>query len=158
VDFDQPFQVWVHVAVLKINKDSIDPFYLAYALNSLRSYEQSQLLTKGATNQDLGLNRMSRIRFCLPPLDEQKRIVLLLDEVVGTIQTAVRNTKDQIDLIREYRTRLIADVVTGKLDVRGMPLPEPDADDAPDDFDDLEGETPFDPEQDWPDPEEESDD
>jgi len=68
VDFAQPFQVWVHIAVLKIRKEIIDPFYLAYALNSPRSYEQSQLYTRGATNQDLGLNRMTRIRFCLPPL------------------------------------------------------------------------------------------
>ena len=54
------------------------------------------------------------------------------------VSAAMRRTKQQIDLIREYRTRLIADVVTGKLDVRaaaaGLPEEleeiEPDATEA----------------------------
>jgi type I restriction enzyme, S subunit len=41
----------------------------------------------------------------------------------------------EIDLIREYRTRLIADIVTGKLDVRGTELPELDEAEAPEDWD-----------------------
>lgn len=42
----------------------------------------------------------------------------------------------EIDLIREYRTRLIADVVTGKLDIRGVELPELDETPVLADFDD----------------------
>ena len=40
----------------------------------------------------------------------------------------------EIDLIREYRTRLIADVVTGKLDVRGVELPPLDEVEAPEEW------------------------
>ena len=54
VDLNFPFQVWVHVAVLKMDVAVVDPQFLALALNSPRCYEQSQLLTRGATNQDLG--------------------------------------------------------------------------------------------------------
>ena len=59
VDLDVPFQVWVHVAVLKVRHATIDPFYMAYALNCGPCYDQSQLYTRGATNNDLGLTRMS---------------------------------------------------------------------------------------------------
>lgn len=40
---------------------------------------------------------------------------------------AIEATQHQIQLICEYRTRLIADVVTGKLDVRGVELPDLEA-------------------------------
>jgi hypothetical protein len=44
----------------------------------------------------------------------------------------------QIDLFREYRTRLIADVVTGKLDVRGVELPDLEGADIADDLGDSD--------------------
>ena len=55
----------------------------------------------------------------IPPLHEQAAIVRHLDEAVTKIYTATDSTRRQIELMQEYRTRLIADVVTGKLDVRG---------------------------------------
>jgi type I restriction enzyme, S subunit len=61
VDLDMPFQVWVHIAVLKLRHNMVDPQYLAYALNSSNCYAQSQLFTRGATNKDLGLTRMKNI-------------------------------------------------------------------------------------------------
>ena len=63
VDLDFRFQVWVHIAVLKIKPERIDPHFLAFTLNSVGCYEQSQLFTRGATNQDLGLTRMIKIWF-----------------------------------------------------------------------------------------------
>jgi type I restriction enzyme S subunit len=40
------------------------------------------------------------------------------------LDKAIRQAKREIELIGEYRTRLIADLVTGKLDVRGVEVPE----------------------------------
>ena len=119
VDLTFPFQVWVHIAVLKVNKNAIDPGFLAAALNSTRCYEQSQLFTRGATNQDLGLGRMKGIELPVPPaLAEQQTIVGYLRTGLGQVLEAISATHREIGLLREYRTRLIADVVTGKLDVR----------------------------------------
>jgi type I restriction enzyme S subunit len=126
VDLDFPFQVWVHVAVLKLVKSKVLPEFLARALNSPRCYEQAQLFTRGATNQDLGLGRMKGIVLALPPLDEQAAIVEYLDTELHRVGVAVRATRDEISLLREYRTRLIADVVTGKLDVREAAARLPD--------------------------------
>ena len=59
--------------------------------------------------------------YCLysvvPPLPEQAAIVRYLDMATATIDTAIDHAHHQIELLQEYRTRLIADVVTGKLDV-----------------------------------------
>jgi type I restriction enzyme S subunit len=55
-------------------------------------------------------------------------IVARLSIVVSSVANTISRLEREIDLIREYRTRLIADVVTGKLDVReaAAGLPEPD--------------------------------
>lgn len=128
VDLDFPFQVWVHVAVLKPRRNKITPEYLALVLNSPKCYEQSQLFTRGATNQDLGLNRMKNIVLPLPPtLSEQEEVVVHTNRRLQFLRKAIEDTEKAIALLREYRTRLIADVVTGKLDVREADVPHFDA-------------------------------
>ncbi len=118
VDLRFRFQVWVHVAVLKVKRQKLLPEYLALVLNSPRCYEQAQLFTRGATNQDLGLGRMKGIVFALPPLLEQEELLRAIEERTGGLNDAAKKARREIELLREYRTRLIADVVTGKLDVR----------------------------------------
>ena len=56
-------------------------------------------------------------------------------EVNAVIDSAIARAHRQIDLLQEYRTRLIADVVTGKLDVREAAAQLPD---EPDDQDQLQ--------------------
>ena len=128
VDLDHPFQVWVHVAVLKLDLKRILPRYLTAALNSPRCYEQSQLHTRGATNQDLGLGRMKEIVLPVPPIDDQTRVIPQIDTVEQRIHLAVRSALRAIELLQEFRTRLIADVVCGKIDVREAAANLPDLD------------------------------
>lgn len=93
------FNVWVHVAVLKLI-DSIEPFYLQQALNSSHCYKQSQQYTHGVGNQDLGLTRMVWITVPLPPLQEQKPILEEIDrrlsvteELEATIETNLKRAE-----------------------------------------------------------------
>jgi type I restriction enzyme S subunit len=58
------------------------------------------------------------IRLPVPPVDEQKRIMAQLDIELSGVNTAITRLEREIALLREYRTRLTADVVTGKVDVR----------------------------------------
>ena len=64
-----------------------------------------------------------------PPSDEQRSIVEHLEEATAKSLAAVEGARRQVELAQEYRTRLIADVVTGKLDVREaaarLPADEP---------------------------------
>ncbi len=129
VDLTFPFQIWVHVAVLKPHKKLVTPDYLAMTLNSPRCYEQSQLYTRGATNQDLGLSRMKRIELPLPPsLNEQGRVVQHVRHQVDTLLTAATRVVREIELLREFRTRLTSDAVTGQLDVCEAAAKLPDLD------------------------------
>ena len=65
----------------------------------------------------------------LPPLPEQQAIVEYLETATARIDTAIVRAKRQIELVEEYRTRLISDVVTGKLDVREASAQLPDKND-----------------------------
>lgn len=58
------------------------------------------------------------LRIGLPSVEEQVRILEFVDDSTGQIDTTVSRLKREIELLGEYRTRLVADVVTGKLDVR----------------------------------------
>jgi type I restriction enzyme, S subunit len=140
VDLSFRFQVWVHVAVLKVKKNKVLPSYLALTLNSPRCYEQAQLFTRGATNQDLGLGRMKGIVFALPPLSEQVTILRAVDDHTRDLVEAIQRARHEMDLLREYRTRVVADVVTGKLDVREAAARLPEDVEEPDAGDEIDAE------------------
>ena len=74
-------------------------------------------------------------RVLSPPLSEQAAIVGYLAEATTDIDTAVDRARREIELLREYRTRLIADVITGQLDVREAAANLPD---EPEDLEQLD--------------------
>ena len=84
-------------------------------------FEQS-----GASREGLTLQSIRNFRIIVPPLTEQKNIVAYLDKATADIDAAIARARRQIELVQEYRTRLIADVVTGKLDVREAAAQPPD--------------------------------
>lgn len=72
--------------------------------------------------------RWQELSFAFPPRDEQVRIVDFLRHATADADNAIAAASRELALLQEYHTRLIADVVTGKLDVRAAAaaLPEPD--------------------------------
>ena len=86
---------------------------------------QSNAFTDRVTAESVGIaypaiaeSRLSSFHVCVPPLPEQVAIVKYLDKATADVDAAVARARRHVELLREYRTRLIADVVTGKLDVR----------------------------------------
>ncbi|MFD2608738.1 hypothetical protein ACFSR9_04695 [Deinococcus taklimakanensis] len=77
------------------------------------------------------------ISFLRPPIDEQRAIGMHIAKETERSSVAASQAQQEISLLREYRTRLIADVVTGKLDVRdaAAQLPEPEQDTLTDEAD-----------------------
>lgn len=75
------FAVWVHVAVLKTNKSVADPLWLEAMLNTPYCYAQSQRLTHGIANRDLGLRRMIGIELLVPPLEHQRQFAACVERI-----------------------------------------------------------------------------
>lgn len=124
VDIEDKFQVWVHVAVLKILKDKAVPDFIAYSLNGTSCYAQSQLYTQGATNNDLGLTRLIKIWLALSPKNEQQEIVDALNSITKKYDVITDNAMTAITILQERRTALISAAVTGKIDVRDWVAPD----------------------------------
>ena len=75
---------------------------------------------------NLPLSSLRDFSFAIPPPSEARAIARLLESQTATLQTTIARLEREIDLLREYRTRLVADVVTGKFDVREAAARLPD--------------------------------
>ena len=71
-------------------------------------------------------DRFGTIKLPLPPVEEQKCIIEKIASATQEIERAEYRVRCEIEFLREYQTRLIADVVTGKLDVREAAANLPD--------------------------------
>jgi type I restriction enzyme S subunit len=131
-----------HIAFItpRSNKRPVSSEYLCSFLGGayfeLRRMSDDSGSTKGAlTCQDL-----RHFRVALPPFDEQIQIVRWTADTTASLSTAISRAQHEIDLLREYRTRLIADVVTGKLDVREVATRLPDDIEDPERLEESEAE------------------
>ena len=96
-----------------------EPEYLNMALNDTSFISHARRESVPSLHQsNLNPTRYGRIHIALPPKDEQGAILRTLQKETATLRDSVIQTRRPIDLMNEYRTRLIADVVTGQLDVR----------------------------------------
>lgn len=79
---------------------------------------------------DLSIDGMKRIPVLRPPKEQQAAIVAYVDQSTAELERAKAAVEREITLIQEFRTRLIADVVTGKLDVRAAAASLPETSEA----------------------------
>lgn len=112
--YDFEFNVWVHVAVLKITASTL-PFYLQQALNSPFCYQQSQSFTHGVGNQDLGLTRMVNIRLPLCSVDEQAELVKRLEAKLSTLNHLENQLEEQLARSKTLRQSILKRAFAGEL-------------------------------------------
>jgi type I restriction enzyme S subunit len=96
----------------------IDAGYLAYRMDATQATFASMIDEAGHGTKRFPTERWKNIVLAVPPVNEQRQIVSYIDQATAQLAGAVDVAEREIELLREYRTRLIADVVTGKLDVR----------------------------------------
>ena len=81
IDIDERFANWVHLAVLKFDKEKLNGVFFENMLNGDYCYAQSQRLTKGIANRDLVLSAMAKIKIYIPPLSLQNQFADFVKEV-----------------------------------------------------------------------------
>ncbi len=101
-----------HAVVPTLNSVSVHWFGELIRTMNLRQYSMS------AAQPGLSIEMISRLLVPVPPIEEQFAIVAALKVQTRNFTQAIEGARREIDLIREYRSRLVADVVTGKIDVR----------------------------------------
>ncbi len=121
------------VAFIRPNR-RILPEFLAVWLQSGRIKEQIWLNAVQSAQPNLSMGSLGKFPVPLPPVNEQKHVVQQLEAEISRPNTAISRLEREIELLREYRTRLVADVVTGKLDVREAAAKLPSETTAEDDL------------------------
>lgn len=107
--------------------DNCNPEYYLYIFQLCYKRRIFYGLGKGAASK--GRWRMPAINFKnfeipIPPMKEQIEIVAFIKEQEKKISELIAGIEKNIEALKEYRTRLISDVVTGQMDVRGIEIPE----------------------------------
>lgn len=73
---------------------------------------------------DLQMDKMKEIPFIVPPADEQIAIVEHIKKTLPKYDEAIEKIKAEVAVLEEYKAKLIDDIVTGKIDVRNVTVPE----------------------------------
>ena len=107
------------------NKEKVYDEYFKWLLKS-KSYIKALQGTSDLVRDGQALRYANFAKVYLPeiPLEEQKAIADYINSEVARIDNALPTFQKKIKLLREYRTRLISDVVTGQIDVRDVVIPE----------------------------------
>ncbi len=112
-----PVTINQDMKALKV-KPVVNPSYLVSLLTGIKSELLNLVEEAGHGTKCLRTDSWESFKIPIPPLNEQEQILKQLDSETATLNTALARTEHEIKLLQEYRTRLIADVVTGQLDVR----------------------------------------
>ncbi len=113
LDFDSCFPDSI-VGFILMPELERDFLYLAFLCMKSEFLRDAPVNTQG----NLNIERIGPQCIPFPELDEQKRILKCVETETVSLDAVIARAEREIDLLREYRTRLVADVVTGKLDVR----------------------------------------
>jgi type I restriction enzyme S subunit len=122
---------------------SIQADFLVLYLRSRTTQQFWTTFQQGTTFNEIPIGLVRTLPVLVPPVQEQHRIVTVVHEQCRVPDHAIESARNEISLLREYRTRLIADVATGKLDVREAAARLPDEVEQPEPLDeiDTEGDT-----------------
>ncbi|MFO0777537.1 MAG: restriction endonuclease subunit S [Nitrospira sp.] len=104
---------------VRLDERTVDRPFIVMLLHS-SAYVQQQLeaTQRGAVLGGLNTATIGNLVLVLPPLTEQWTLLADIQERTSTLIAALSRVEREIELLREYRIRLVADVVTGKVDVR----------------------------------------
>lgn len=120
VDTREEFNIWSPLAVLRPHPEKSITDYLFYVLKSKPFFYSVELSWSYGTQQNIGMGVISNIRMALPPVEEQRKICRYLEPLLQEIEDQRAKINSVVERLKEYRSALITNAVTGKFDVRGF--------------------------------------
>jgi len=122
VEINTKFCLMGSVILIKLN-DIVYPDFIYFATN--QNYVQKSIIqvSDASAQQAIYLIDVKETKFFIPPYNEQKQISKHLDQKTTQIDQQKAKIKEAIELLKEYRTSLITNAVTGKIDVSQIAVP-----------------------------------
>lgn len=98
----------------------------------------ADVMTGSAGQKRVPSDFISNFTIGIPSTSQQKKIVDFIEETITSLDVIISKVSNKIDLITEYKTSLISSVVTGKVDVRNIEVPEFEIDENQQEIDETE--------------------
>jgi type I restriction enzyme S subunit len=118
---DELEECYIQNSVHKVTAGAeVLPLFLLYQFSAFGSKGAFKAVVNRVSIAHLTREKLVAVFFCKPPIEEQKTILAHIQAKTAEIDQAIIRAQREIELMREYRTRLISDVVTGQVDVRNM--------------------------------------
>lgn len=128
VETDEQFAMGQDVCLLR--SESQNPYFLNHFLRSNAMRVQLEALLVGSTFRRINVEDVRSLVIVVPPIEEQARLVARVNDELVPISVATGKLGREIMLLQEFRSRLVADVVTGQVDVRAIAATLPDTPEA----------------------------
>ena len=116
VNIKEPFCLLGSVILIKPNEKVNSP-YLFYSLKNHLLQENFLMSSQSSAQQAIYLVSIAEVFIAFPPKTEQEEIVKNIELHLETVNSKKAKTEKLINLLTEYRTALISEVVTGKIKV-----------------------------------------
>ena len=116
VETDEEFSIWSPLAVFRANFRLV-PKFLFFALQSVYFKKGVELKWSYGTQQNIGMRILSNLPLVYAPIEEQTQIVSYLEDIEEKIAKAITLKEQEIEKLKEYKTVLIDNVVTGKVKI-----------------------------------------
>lgn len=121
-EFDGMCTPVVHVCTCNQSKR-----FVAYYLKMMAYTKVYKAISNGVrqnTSDFRSWDKVANLLIAFPEYEEQEAISDYLDSLVSSVNSIVEGYEQQIEQLHEMKHRIIADIVTGKIDVRGIEIPE----------------------------------
>jgi len=111
--------------VLSLN-NTLDSHYANYLFRSRCMVDQYLVISRGvgSIQRNLYWSALKRVVVPIPSKKEQMEIVEYLDGLNNKFDDTIKKLTEEVAVLEEYKNKIIADTVTGKIDVRGIEIPE----------------------------------
>lgn len=111
--------------VLSLN-NTLDSHYASYLFRSRCMVDQYLVISRGvgSIQRNLYWSALKRVVVPIPSKKEQMEIVEYLDGLNNKFDATIKKLTEEVAVLEEYKNKIIADTVTGKIDVRGIEIPE----------------------------------
>jgi type I restriction enzyme, S subunit len=122
IDVKMDFSIFVSVALLKIVKEYLHSYYIELCINSPFIKRQSSDGTEGVGNKNLVLRKIKEFLIPIPPLEEQKAIVAVVEELFKEIEELELKTKERIRLKEDYVSSALQQLANGDTEAEWLKI------------------------------------
>ena len=117
-NIDERANVNQHVCIIRPKQILLNGKYLQYIFNSNAGQNFISSVQNGANREGLNFEQIKNFSIPTPTIEEQERIVLFLREKLSKIDKSQTEIEHQLSDLKSYKSSLITEAVTGKIDLR----------------------------------------